>query len=160
MFDRAALKRELIEDEGYELEAYLDTKGKWTIGVGHNLEDCGIPEAICERFGVTAESAIECGISPEVCDALLEHDVDIAKGDAIRFAGQECWDALSRPRRYVLMNMAFNLGAPKLGKFVNLQSALRLRDHEWAADEILDSKAAKKDAPNRYRRLAERMRMG
>jgi lysozyme len=36
---RDILKVQLAVDEGRKAKMYLDTVGKWTIGVGHNLSD-------------------------------------------------------------------------------------------------------------------------
>ena len=38
------LMEDLVRDEGLRLELYQDSVGKWTIGVGRNLDDVGISE--------------------------------------------------------------------------------------------------------------------
>jgi len=39
-----SLEELLVHHEGLRLKPYLDTSGKWTIGVGRNLSDSGISE--------------------------------------------------------------------------------------------------------------------
>ena len=40
------LSSSLVRDEGLRLKTYRCTAGKLTIGVGRNLDDCGITHAI------------------------------------------------------------------------------------------------------------------
>jgi lysozyme len=69
------------------------------------------------------------------------------------------WPHLSRARQNVLLEMVYNLGYGDFIDFVNFFDALREGDFERAADEILDSDAAR-DLPDRYQNLARRMREG
>ena len=114
---------------------YEDSVGKLTIGYGHLVEK-GLPSDI----------------------VLLLFHVDIA--DALEDVRHcfSCYDQLSRPRQLVLCSMAFNLGRERLAKFVRFIGAVHRSDWEEAADEIMDSKAAREDAPARYRQLAQMMR--
>jgi|CXWL01.1.fsa_nt_gi GH24 family phage-related lysozyme (muramidase) len=118
-----------------EFLPYHDSVGKLTIGYGHLVEK-GLPSDI----------------------ALMLFRADIADAlDDVRH-NCSCYDQLSRPRQLVMVSLAFNLGREKLGKFVRFLGALHLGHYDEAADEILDSDAARKDAPARYRQLAEMMR--
>lgn len=114
---------------------YVDSVGKTTIGYGHNIDDKGIPSDI----------------------AMMLFNADIA--DAIQDVRHNCscYDSLSRPRQLVMVSLAFNLGRHGLAKFVRFLGALHLGKWEEAADELLDSKAAKQ-APVRYQQLAAMMR--
>lgn len=114
---------------------YVDSVGKSTIGYGHNLDAKGIPQSIALSLLMT----------------------DLA--DAIEDVRQccACYDALSRPRQLVLVSLAFNLGRTKLAKFVRFLGAIHTSHWDEAADEILDSEAAK-HAPVRYQQLATMMR--
>jgi lysozyme len=118
-----------------EFLPYLDSVGKWTIGYGHLIEK-GLPSDI----------------------ALMQFRVDIA--DAIEDVLHvcSCYHTLSRPRQLVMVSLAFNLGRAGLGKFVRFLGALHMGHWDEAADELLNSKAAKQDAPARYRQLADMMR--
>ena len=41
MKNNKALRQLLITEEGCDIEAYKDSEGIWTIGIGHNLETDG-----------------------------------------------------------------------------------------------------------------------
>jgi Phage-related lysozyme (muraminidase) len=90
--DREQLYKELIRDEGFKLDSYLDSKSLWTIGVGHLL---GTTKRM---FSITYGEAI----------ALLDYDIDIS----ITLA-RSCipkFDTLDEVRQRALINMAFNRG--------------------------------------------------
>ena len=63
-------------------------------------------------------------------------------------------------RRRALINVHVNLGLPRLLGFRRFLAAAQAGDHELAAVELLDSKAAAEDAPARYLRLADDWRRG
>ena len=115
---------------------YLDGVGKWTIGYGRNLSDNGLSQ-------------------DEVLD-LLDSDI-IDAIDDVRHCFS-CYDTLSPPRQNVLVSLAFNLGRDRLSKFVRFIGAVHRGAWDEAADELLDSKAAERDAPARYQELAAMMR--
>lgn len=115
---------------------YKDSVGKWTIGYGRCIEDVGI--------------------SPEEARILLKSDLMIAVNDARRLCS--FFDELSRPRQLVLISMAYNMGYSRYAKWVDFWDAVHQRDWNSAADEILDSDAAREDAPTRYAQLARMMR--
>lgn len=111
----------LIRHEGLKLKPYKDTVGKWTIGVGRNLDDVGLTENEA-RY-------------------LLENDLGRIRAeldDALPW-----WRALDDPRQTVLLNMAFNLGLTRLMGFTKFLHALSHGDYERAAGEMLDSTWAK-----------------
>ncbi len=116
----AAIKAELRRDEGLRLKPYRDTGGRLTLGVGRNLDDVGI----------TAEEA----------DYLLENDVGRALAGLDR--ALPWWRGLSARRQRALVNMAFNLGLPRLLGFSAMLAALRAGDYPAAAREALDSRWA------------------
>ena len=92
MFNLDRLQEELIRDEGSSLASYRDTKGKWTIGVGHLLGD----------------SPRITWITPDECKAFLLYDINIA----LKLA-KSCipkFDSLDDVRQRALVNMAFNRG--------------------------------------------------
>ena len=132
MTDLEAMPR---QHEGERLRPYVDTVGKVTIGVGHNLTDKGIPQT--------------------VSNMLLMEDI----ADAIDDVRHVCsvYDQLSRPRQLVLLSMAFNLGRERLGKFVHFLGAIHRGDWEDAADEMLQSQWARQ-VGTRATTLAKMMR--
>lgn len=122
-------------DEHGRFLPYPDSVGKLTIGYGHLVEK-GLPSDI----------------------ALMLFQVDIADALDDVHHNFSCYDQLSRPRQLVLISMAYNLGRAKLSKFVRFIGAVHLSHWDEAADELLDSKAARQDAPARYQQLAQMMR--
>lgn len=119
--DLATIKTDLRRDEGLKLKPYRDSVGKLTIGVGRNLDDVGI-------------SAAEA-------DALLEADIVRAAADLDR--ALPWWRGLSEARQRALVNMAFNLGLPRLLGFKAMLADLERGDYEGAAREAIDSRWAK-----------------
>jgi lysozyme len=90
--DRTRLQQELIRDEGKKLESYKDTRGYWTIGVGHLL---GKDQRMLR-------------ITEEECNALLY--VDIAEAESIARGCIPLFDKLNDARQRALVNMALNRG--------------------------------------------------
>lgn len=128
------LKHQLRIDEGVRKFPYVDTVGKLSIGIGHNLADKGLPDPII--------------------DALFEWDID----DAVSYARHLLpdFEHLSEVRKYVVCNMSFNLGS-KLAGFERFLRAVHEERWEDAADQMLDSLWAKQ-VGKRAQRLAEAMR--
>ncbi len=102
------------------LRPYADTVGKITIGVGRNLTDNGI----------TLEEA----------DQMFDHDMWVAIKDTRVLVAS--FDELTDARREVLVNMMFNLGYPRLAKFVRMLEAIADGLPKTVALEMLDSKWA------------------
>ena len=137
MSHREIAKAQLLIDEGFELKLYKCSAGKWTIGVGRNLEDRGI----------TKQEAL----------FLLDGDLLIAEHDARGLFSN--FDELSDNRRAVLVNMAFNLGQERLAGFRNLRRCVEASNFDTAASEMLESKWAAQVGV-RAIRLAKQMREG
>lgn len=109
---------QLIKHEGLRLKPYLDTESKTTIGIGRNLDDNGITE--------------------EEAMYLLKNDIQRHAWELeIAFPAVQL---VNWTRYYVLLNMAFNLGIPRLRSFKKMWAAIERQDFEAAALEMLDSK--------------------
>lgn len=132
---RDILRVNLLRDEGKLLSPYPDTRGKVTIGIGHNLTDNGLSDAAVEF--------------------IYEEDVAIAESAARQIV--PTLDSLSDVRKAVLVEMAFNLGLPKLAGFHNMLDCIGEGDWDLAADAMLDSLWAK-EVGARATRLATMMR--
>ena len=145
--DRNKLVEELIKDEGYKYEIYLDHLGYPTFGVGHLVlktdKEYGLPVGT----PVSEERIVEC----------LNNDIDIVCKELDKNMGW--WNDLDDTRQRVLANMAFNLGLPRLGKFKKFLAAVQEQDWEKAAVEMMDSKWATQ-VGNRAVRLKEKMLNG
>lgn len=128
--------------EALRLERYLDTKGNPTIGYGHLIK--------------SGENLTK--ITKDEAEKILIEDIKIAEGTVNRLP-REVLDNLNFRRKDVLINMAFNLGGTELRGFVDMLTAIKQRDFDLAAEEILDSDYAE-DVGYRANKLAEIMRRG
>ena len=131
------LEREVASDEGFMPIPYRCTSGKLSIGYGTNIQD-----------GITREEAL----------LLMRHR--LGRVVAVLESRLPFWFKLTDDRRRVLANMGYQLGVAGLMGFRQMLAALERGDYEAAAREMLDSKWAKRDTPERAKRLAERMRRG
>lgn len=130
------LTEQLKRHEGFRRHPYHCTAGKLTIGYGRNLDDNGISEQ-------------------EATD-MLHQDVKSVRAEL----EYKPWFAiLDRVRQDCIVNMAFNLGVPKLEKFVKMINALSLSDYGAAANEMIDSKWARQ-VGDRANELATQMKTG
>lgn len=124
--DREKLKEELIRDEGKRLQAYPDSLGFWTIGIGHLL-------GTSPRMTVITEAE---------CSALYAYDV--AQAEYIARACVPLFDQLSDDQQRALTNMAFNRGEKHMRESSKIVPAIRAASENrgtWgqAADEIRNS---------------------
>ena len=125
--------------EGGPSDVYLDTVGIPTLGWGHAL-----------HLGST--------VPLEVSRIFFENDFNNAVRDVELILGE--YDLYPDPvRKAVLIDMAFHLGRSGLIGFKKMWAALRIPDYDQAANEILDSKAARQ-CPKRYVELSKLMRTG
>ena len=131
------LQEQLIRDEGMRLKAYQDSRGIWSIGIGHNLQAKAIPQAAVMFIFETDLADTETEVKE-----LLPWTVNL---DAARYA--------------VVVNMAFNLGVHGLLKFRLALAAMQRSDWPEAAKEMLDSDW-KDQVGSRAHRLAQQMETG
>ena len=136
-YDLKRLIAHLRAHEGVRSKPYTDTVGKLSIGVGRNLTDNGL--------------------SPEEIDYLLAND--IAKAEAEARALVPSMHSLDSVRREVLIELAFNMGRPRLAGFKQMLAAVERKDFARAAAEMLDSKWASQ-VGNRAKVLASAMELG
>jgi lysozyme len=136
------LKAQIKHSEGVRTTAYKDTLNNWTTGVGHLIR---LPDE---------EYLLEKELTEEEVDQIFITDLNQAIDDARKFINE---DSIPEEAFFVVVDMAFNLGLPKLMRFQNFQQALRDKDFIKASYEMLDSLWAKQ-LPNRSKRLAKQMR--
>lgn len=128
---------QLTLHEGLRLKPYTDSVGKFTIGVGRNLDDVGITK--------------------DEARYLLTNDIQGALGTALSLV--PVFFSLSDVRQRVIVDMAFNLGRARLERFIDFLVAVNAGDWNAAADEMKDSKWYAQ-VGERGRRLEEMMRTG
>ena len=131
------LERLVARHEGFRSQLYRCTSGKLTIGYGTNIEE---------------------GISKAEGLLLLRHRLGLAVG-ALEHR-LPYWSQLTPARQQVLASMQYQLRSPGVFGFRQMLAVLARGDYPEAALQMLDSKWAREDSPNRARELAEMMRRG
>ena len=140
-YDKSKLIEKLIVHEGLRLQVYKDTLGIDTIGIGRNLEDRGISKEELDELDIpTIDHIYEYGITEADAMALAENDVQIVEEELLR--AHPCVDRLDSVRQLILVDMAFNMGVPRLCKFQKMWNAIHEEDFPNAAKEMLDSRWA------------------
>lgn len=137
MKDLKALRRHLIDEEGWKAKVYLDQKGIATVGVGRNLQGKGL--------------------SWDEIDYLLSNDMRDAETE-LRAIFPNLDDFTSR-RQIALVSVMF-AGVGTFLTFKKMIAAIRAGDWKEAAAQLLDSKYAKVDVPARATRLAKMLEEG
>tara|TARA_R100001460_G_scaffold41037_2_gene76466 strand:+ start:217 stop:663 length:447 start_codon:yes stop_codon:yes gene_type:complete len=139
--DLETLQTEIIQEEGgMILEPYQDHLGYWTIGAGHLIRDHEKDELM---KGITHQKGVE----------LFLKDFNVAIDDAEEFTqgmniddnAQEC-----------VIHMAFQLGLPRLNKFVKFKQCLADKNYSGAMVEMKDS-LWWKQTTNRANRIIKKM---
>ena len=125
-----ALREQLKVDEGVKYEIYKDHLGYPTFGIGHliteNDPEHGEPDGT--------------EISEDRVNEVFESDVSKFVSEAkILFPDL---DDLPEVAQQVIVNMAFNMGRPRLSKFKNFIAGVNDRDWVRAAEEMMDSRWA------------------
>jgi lysozyme len=157
-YSRANFIDKLIEHEGLVLTVYQDSLGIDTIGIGRNLEDRGISKEELDYMDIPSMAVVyEHGITEADARYLAENDVQIVEEELVR--SHPCVDKLDSVRQLVLMDMAFNMGVPRLLKFKNMWNAIHNEDFPNAAKEMLDSRWAIQ-VKSRATKLANAMHNG
>jgi lysozyme len=140
-YDRRNLITKLINHEGMVLNVYQDSLGIDTIGIGRNLEDRGITDEELAYLDFPSIDAVyEHGVTEADARYLAENDVQIVEDELLR--AHPCVDRLDSVRQLILVDMAFNMGVPRLCKFQKMWNAIHEEDFPNAAKEMLDSRWA------------------
>ena len=152
------LLEELVKHEGLRLQVYQDTLGIDTIGIGRNLKDRGISKEELDELDIpTIGHVYEYGITEADAMLLAENDVQIVEEELLR--AHPCVEDLDAVRQLVLVDMAFNMGVPRLCKFKKMWNAVHENKFDIAAKEMLDSRWANQ-VKSRSVKLANAMHNG
>lgn len=150
--------KKLIAHEGLRLEVYKDSLGIDTIGIGRNLEDRGITKEELDWMDIPNMAIVHTmGITEADAMYLAENDVQIVEEELVR--AHPCVNKLDAVRQLVVMDMAFNMGVPRLCKFKNMWNAIHEENYIAAAKEMLDSRWANQ-VKSRSTKLANAMHNG
>ena len=157
-YNKDLLMEKLIAHEGLRLQVYEDSLGIATIGIGRNLEDRGITPEELEWMDIPNMAIVHTmGITEADAMYLAQNDVQIVEEELLR--AHPCVDRLDAVRQLVLVDMAFNLGVPRLCKFKKMWAAVEAEDFPTAAKEMLDSRWANQ-VKSRATKLAHAMHHG
>jgi len=122
------IKEDLIRHEGYVREIYLCSEGYPTFGVGHLVTEAD-PEYTWPIGTPVEDERILSAFHDDYTDAYTDAcaiflNLDSQPNTVIR----------------VCVNMAFNLGRPRLSQFKNMIKAVNEGNYKKAADEMVDSR--------------------
>jgi len=131
--NKEILKEQIKRHEGEVLEIYEDSLGYLTFGVGHLIKDSD------DEYGLPVGTPV----SQERVDDVYEYDFDKHVEETIHVfeskGGENFYD-LPEDIQHVLVNMTFNLGGTRFGKFNNMWKGVVSCDWEKVAVEMEDSK--------------------
>ena len=130
------LIKQIKEHEGLVLKPYKCPVGKLTIGYGHNLEDNGLSQSVCEY--------------------ILIEDIEEAKKNLYAVFTKDFFDTLKDNQKIALTDMMFNLGLSRFLTFKKFILAVKQRKFHRARVEMIHSKAYTQ-AKRRYQLLAEQI---
>jgi len=128
---------QLIRHEGMELKPYKCTSDKLTIGIGRNLEDVGISEEEAKSLLMNDLKRVDTQL-----EQMMPWSQEL---DTVRYEG--------------LMNFVFNVGIGTALKFVNAMAAIKEKDFDTGATELLNSRWAEQ-VGQRAIEVAEQIRTG
>ena len=141
IMDLHTLQQDIIQEEGgIILKPYQDHLGYWTIGAGHLIRDNEKDELMNP---ITYQRGLE----------LFLKDFNVAVDDAEQFTeGMNIDDNAHE----CVIHMVFQLGLPRLNKFVKFKKCLSENNIEGAIEEMRDS-LWYNQTTNRANRIIEKM---
>jgi len=139
--DLEKLQTDIIQEEGgMLLDPYQDHLGYWTVGAGHLIRDHEKDELM---NGITHQKGIE----------LFLKDFNVAVDDAESFTEGMILDDNAHE---CIIHMVFQLGLPRLNKFVKFKKCLSENNISEAMKEMKDS-LWYRQTTNRANRIIKKM---
>ena len=135
------LREQLKIDEGVKYEVYDDHLGYKTFGIGH------LVVAGDQEYG----ASVGTPVSEERVNAVFDEDVQKYIDESKKVFPN--LDDLPEEAQEVIVNMCFNMGAPRLSQFKKFIAGVNASDWDTAAVEMMDSRWA-----NQVGVRAERLR--
>ena len=143
--DVEKLREQLKIDEGCVYEIYNDHLGFATFGIGHLVRESDPENGSPLGTEVSEDRVIEA----------FDADVEIVLSDCSTLYPD--FEDLPEEAQQIIANMMFNLGRPRLSKFVGMKRGVDAKDWDSAADEMVDSRWYAQ-VGRRAERLVNRMR--
>ena len=122
------IKEDLVRHEGYVTEIYLDSENLPTFGIGHLVTENDMEHTWPVGTPVTDERILQ----------VFHDDCNVACTDASALFLN--FNSHPEDVQRVLVNMAFNLGRNRLGKFKNMIRYVNEGNYLMAANEMVNSK--------------------
>ena len=139
------LREQLKIDEGCVYEIYNDHLGYPTFGIGHLVRESDPENGSPLGTEVSEDRVIEA----------FDADIEIVLSDCNTLYPD--FEDLPEEAQQIIANMMFNLGRPRLSKFVGMKRGVDVKDWNSAADEMVDSRWYRQVGA-RADRLVNRMR--
>ena len=139
------LREQLKIDEGCVYKIYNDHLGYATFGIGHLVRESDPENGSPLGTEVSEDRVIEA----------FDADVEIVLSDCSTLYPD--FEDLPEEAQQIIANMMFNLGRPRLSKFVGMKRGVDEKDWNSAADEMVDSRWYRQVGA-RADRLVNRMR--
>ena len=140
------LRDQRIYDEGVVYEIYEDHLGYATFGIGHLVKETDPEYGQPVGTKVAYQRVMDC----------FREDCDVAVRECAILYGEDYFEDFPGEVQEILVNMMFNLGRPRLGKFKKMMAALKKEDWKEAAVEGRDSRWHKQ-VTKRAERLMSRL---
>jgi len=139
------LREQLKIDEGVKYEVYDDHLGYKTFGIGHLVKTTD------EEYG------LPCGapVSEKRVNSVFDKDVETYIDESKKVFGN--LEDMPQEAQQVIVNMCFNMGAPRLSQFKKFIKAIHDEDWKTASVEMLDSRWASQ-VGIRANRLSDRIK--
>ena len=142
--DIEILKKELIQDEGVKYELYLDHLGYKTFGIGH----------LCKATDPENDFEVGQEVSKERVDECFLADIEQVIEDCTILYDE--FYTLPDEAQLIIANMMFNLGRPRLSKFIRMRENVIKGNWKSAEEEMRNSRWFDQ-VPNRAEILCARM---
>ena len=142
--NKEAVYEQLKIDEGVKYEVYKDHLGYPTFGIGHLVVEGD------EEHG----KPVGTPVSEDRVNAVFESDVQKFVSESKKVFPN--LDDLPEEAQQVIVNMCFNMGAPRLSKFKKFIAAVNDGNWSTAAVEMMDSRWATQ-VGKRAERLRDRI---
>jgi len=130
---RETLVEDIKKEEGYRSSVYLDTLDKPTIGYGFLIDTLELQEDICELI-------------------LMRKLEKLIKNIKFNF---KWFDDMPDKVQDVIISMCYQLGVSGVSKFKKTVQLIKNKQWDRASVEMLDSKWAREQTPQRAKRLSE-----
>ena len=156
-YDRDELVKMVALHEGIVLNVYQDHLGINTVGIGRNLDDRGITDGELLFMNKTIDDVYDNGLTEEEAYYLCMNDIAIVEKELLD--SKPVVNQLTDVRQMVLVDMAFNMGVPRLKLFKNMWMAIEKVNYPLACEEMIDSRWASQ-VGNRAMKLSLAMKNG